>query len=516
MTGDAFATSYDEVPYDGGALPHTHVARLEAIGRLFGAHPAPARECRVLEVACGIGSNLNTMAYTLPGSSFVGIDLSGRQVELARQAATDLGLANIEYRQLDIMDAGPDLGQFDYVIAYGVYSWVPPAVQARILDLCRERLRPDGLAFVSYNVYPGWHFRGAVREMLLYHTRRFVETVERAEQARAFLEFMATSVGAMTETRPHVAPLAAALAYEQRVVTERPDFYLVHEHLEDNNEPLYFREFARRVGAAGMQYLGDAHVTTMLASGLPADITRVMGTVPMGEEFEQYRDFLVNRAFRESILCHTDVPVRRALEPDGLAGLFIRTESQLVEPGDDRFDEGVAKVRTPNGSVLTLEAPEAMAAMALMMARAPHGVAYEELVAAATEAAPQDPTAAAAAVARTMLLSYGLDAVETWSIEPDFPVEAGTRPVGFGPARREASSSGSVTNAWHERVQLDVPARAVLIALDGTRSRTELRAILEQAMKADPARAKLPPPDIEASLESTLGALGRASLLEQS
>ena len=40
---------------------------------------------------------------------------------------------------------GGVLGAFDYILAaWGFYSWVPPEVQAKILEICRENLAAQG------------------------------------------------------------------------------------------------------------------------------------------------------------------------------------------------------------------------------------------------------------------------------------------------------------------------------------------------------------------------------------
>ena len=88
------------------------------------------------------------------------------------------------------MDVGEDFGRFDYVICHGVYSWVPEAVQDRILEICARNLTPDGVAYVSYNTYPGWHARGLARDLMGFHVRRIAAAKARATEARAILEDM--------------------------------------------------------------------------------------------------------------------------------------------------------------------------------------------------------------------------------------------------------------------------------------------------------------------------------------
>ena len=78
------ATSYDELPYDGGSFPLTHPLKLGWIAALHGLTPAPVRTCRVLEIGCGDGSNLLPLAECYPEAQFHGFDLSQRHIDLAR------------------------------------------------------------------------------------------------------------------------------------------------------------------------------------------------------------------------------------------------------------------------------------------------------------------------------------------------------------------------------------------------------------------------------------------------
>src|SRR5262245_22544912 len=124
----AQTTSYDELPYSSRAFPYTHPDRLAVWAVLLGMTPRPVGSCRVLELGCGMGANLMPMAEQLPGSQFLGIDLSTRQIAAGKQIAAELGLTNIDFQALDILELGPSLGEFDYIICHGVYSWVPEPV----------------------------------------------------------------------------------------------------------------------------------------------------------------------------------------------------------------------------------------------------------------------------------------------------------------------------------------------------------------------------------------------------
>ena len=164
-------TSYDEVPYKSFPFPQSHPDRLATVATLFGMTPPPVEHCRVLELGCSSGGNLIPLAEQLPESRLVGIDASQRQIADGQETVRALGLTNIDLQQRDIASVRPEFGEFDYIIAHGVFSWVPNAVQDCILEICARNLAPQGIAYVSYNTYPGWHM-DFVRNRMFRQTLR--------------------------------------------------------------------------------------------------------------------------------------------------------------------------------------------------------------------------------------------------------------------------------------------------------------------------------------------------------
>src|SRR5215208_1269478 len=189
----ATPNTYDEVSYPSYPFPQSHPNRLAVLATLFGMNPAPVEDCRVLEIGCGDGANLIPMALLLPQSRFVGVDLAAHPIAKGQAMTEALGLSNITLQQLDIMNLSSDFGQFDYVIAHGVYSWVPPAVRDKLLAICKANLTPEGVAYISYNTYPGGHLRQMMREMMLFHVRDIQEPDERIRQSRALISSLAQS-----------------------------------------------------------------------------------------------------------------------------------------------------------------------------------------------------------------------------------------------------------------------------------------------------------------------------------
>src|SRR5579862_8159289 len=135
---------YDKFAYPASVYPQTHVERLAAVAALFGLQPAPVRRARVLELGCGDGTNLITMACTLPDSEFLGVDLAIEPIRLGHETIAALGLKNVSLLQMDVLKTPADIGMFDYIIAHGLYSWVPEVVREKILALCRDHLADNG------------------------------------------------------------------------------------------------------------------------------------------------------------------------------------------------------------------------------------------------------------------------------------------------------------------------------------------------------------------------------------
>ena len=183
------ATSYDAVPYDSNPFSQSQLEQLAAIATLFGLAPKLPSQARVLELGCATGGNIIPLAARYPNGVFLGLDLSEKQVSAGREVIKALGLRNIELRHGDITAISKGKQSFDYIICHGVYSWVPQAVQQAILRVCGENLAEQGVAYISYNVYPGWKMREVVRDAMLYHTRNVTDPKQKLEQARAMLNF---------------------------------------------------------------------------------------------------------------------------------------------------------------------------------------------------------------------------------------------------------------------------------------------------------------------------------------
>ncbi len=524
---------YDQVPYPSYSFTQSHPDRLATIATLLGMSPASVRRCRVLELGCASGGNLLPMAQSLPESHFVGVDSSARQIEEGRTAIRKLGLKNVTLEQMDILDVGTGLDQFDYIIAHGVYSWVPPEVRDKMLEICRQHLAPHGVAYISYNIYPGWHILKTIREMLLYHTRQVTDPQQQVAESREFLDFLARWIPNREDS------FAGLLHHSVEFVRERmipkTDAYLLHDELSEVNEPIYFYQFAEHIIRHGLRYMADAQFQTMLASNLPPELAEALRHMVQDTvSLEQYIDFVRNRSFRQSLLCHQNVALSARLKPERLADFYVAS-SAAPESSPVDFESGeVDKFRGSDGAILSTDHPLTKAAMLFLNEIWPQAVSFEALLDAARHrlngAAETGQTGldeAAQMLGLNLVKAYGYSdsLVELHAFAPHFVREVSERPVASPVARLQAQTQngGRVTNLWHQLVHLDEVSYRLLSCLDGSLDRPDLLAMVEEWVAAGALKLKEDDQVVEDEeriermlkelLDSKLGQLARAALL---
>lgn len=472
----AVGTSYDEVPYESHPYPQSHPDRLATIATLFGMKPTPIGRCRVLELGCAAGGNVIPMAASLPDSEFVGIDGSARQIADGQELVDALKLGNIKLRATDFNEIG-DEQPFDYIIAHGVYSWIADPLQEKLLELCGKLLTPNGVAYISYNTFPGWHYRGMIRDMMLYHVDQFTEPPMKATQARALLDFLVSSLQQSNED-----PFPAMLRQNLDLIRRQTDSYLLHDHLEEVNDPVYFYQFVARASRHGMQYLGESDFATMLTNMYPKEVTETLQRVAKDiVRMEQYMDFLRNRTFRQTLLCKSDLVLKRNVTPQDMTSFRIASPVELPEKLDIRsMQPDVFKIGG-SGTTLTTTVPIVKAAFQHLAEIWPHSVPFDRLMAVArsklSSVTIRDQAMVQAevqALGSAILTGYTVRLLELKTHEPEFVTAVSDKPRASDLAREQAKRGGRVTNQRHEIVNLDEFSRRTLQLLDGTRDRNAL------------------------------------------
>jgi methyltransferase-like protein len=413
------------------------------------------------------------MAQGLPGARFVGIELSTRQTAEGQALASELGLANIELRAADLLTVdGDSLGEFDYIVAHGVYSWVPKPVQEKILAVCERHLSPHGVAYINYNTYPGFYRRQYIGEMMRYHTSDIPAPAAVAQEAGELLAFL------YRNTPQQDGVIARLLDEERQRLAPFPLGYLYHEYLSGPMGPCYLHEFMTRAKAHGFQYLDDAAMKVHL-DALPEEVQGVLAQFADDVvQQQQYIDFIRSTMMRSTLLCRRDVPISTRPSPAVVAPLFVRGIAEPQSSAVDVHSEEGVKFRSRFGSA-TVESPRFKAMLMKLLHKRPQALSIPEL-------AGELATAHHLPMAEDELCSMVLYAERVGLLRlhlrrPPSATTVPPRPRASTLARWQASHKEFASNLWHEPIDVQALWKQLIPLLDG---RSDLEGLSEGLLGA--------------------------------
>ncbi len=470
------STTYDETPYESYPYAQTRPESLKAIAHIFGLETPALETARFLELGCASGGNMITHAMHYPKAKFVGIDLSQVQVEMGNKQIQALGLKNMELKAMSITDITKSLGEFDYIICHGVLSWVPEVVRDAIFRVSQENLSKNGIAYISYNTLPGWNMVRTIRDMMMFHSRNFKEINEQVQQSRLLLDFVKDSLEGSN------SPYGEVMSAEAKLLSTQPDHYLRHDHMEDINFQFYFHEFMKDAAKRDLQYLGDASLASMYAGNLPKQISDKLAEVTDIVRSEQYMDFVTNRRFRSTILCHKNVQLKRNITGNSLDGLYfsmkIVPEKALKDVKLDNNDSLEFYYMGNKDNKLNSNAPALKALLYIFNEAVNFAMSPKELVAKIKEKLPNNKLSdeqimieIMSNITRLVFCGYITIATE----KPTFLNKASDMPKISDLARIQLESKqGWVTNEVHDRINLSPLDLFMMRYLDGKHNKDQV------------------------------------------
>ena len=436
---EADSEAYRRTPYPIAVHATTHPDRLAAIATAAGMAPPDPRTARVLEIGAGNALNLLAMAAAMPDARFVATDIVADAIEQGRDWARRAGLDNVELIVADLMDPDALAGEFDYIIAHGLFAWVPAPVGEALLALIGRHLSADGVAFVSYNALPGGYVRIGLREAMLHAVGDAVDPAERMRRGVAALEQVAEAAGDDT-------PVQAAFRYYAKVTAQRSENVLLHDELGGHFRPRYVGEAIAEAAAHGLAFLGDARKLQLRDGFLPDDaaLPDDPDAAIVARAIEQ--DFRDVQAFRSSLFVRREARPARRLDAAALERLWVSSPAHV---------EGERRVGLA-GQNFDIVDPALMAALERIIAAWPARLLVAGL--------------ALDAARRSALFDlFDVGIVTLHAMPAPFSLEPGARPV-TSPLVRVMLEDGLPWAATLNHAALDLKegARDVLLALDGS------------------------------------------------
>lgn len=479
---------YDNIPYDSVPVANAHPYKFAAFARLLGLHPPEPAQARILEVGCAEGGTLIPLARLWPESDCVGLELSPLQVRAGKQMIQALGLSNIRIEQADILQVDQKYGSFDYIIAHGVFSWVPEAVQEKLLCLCRELLSPYGIAYVSYNINPGWRLRGALRDMLLVHTRAENSALAKLQSAYVFCDKLALGLGKAN------TPIANYLRQEIKDIKQARKSYVFHEYLEEVNSPLLFSEFLARARAQQLAYVCDTDFYTLFPESFGVDAEGFLQACPDVQSTEQYIDFLRMRTFRQSLLCHAQHTPNYNIDLSKLDTFALY--SDLYLEGKIKLDtDRPVQFKTTQGVSIAASQPLVKVILQHLQQVYPNAILVSELIEMANTKllaanSPHANASRSAAYGEIFnLLANNIIGVATQAkYFPECAGRVNIRATRFAQLQTERAD-GYLTSCWSQIVGLDDFSTRLLRLLDGSRDIEQITSQLYEEEKKSNKKA---------------------------
>jgi SAM-dependent methyltransferase len=492
--------SYDAVAYPGFAFPHTHPSNLAAMAILHGHCPAPVDHCHVLEIGCGEGANLIPMAYAIRGAQFTGFDIARLPIERGQQRVAELGLANIRLFEGDILNVGRELGEFDYILAHGIYAWVPEPVRNRLMALCAELLASNGVAFLSYNALPGCHMRRIARDAMLFRTEGITNSDERVTCGVEFLQFLHKARGADDA-------YSKLLLGQYEYLSEREPHTTARDELGEFYHPVSFLDFVGHARSRGLDYLCESALPPpgdpAYQPEVQAALEETAGPDPLRQE--QALDYIRARIFRETLLTHAaaDSGSGRILDPNPAhLPRLLFASAAVSSPG-----EAVSSTRftLSSGAHTDIQHPAAVAVLRALETAWPLALSFDELC-QQTAGSAFSPDETGLRLILRLVISQLVE-LRAWNAPAVRMIS--THPRASACARQEGLMHARASSLIHTTVLLENPhLRMLLGLLDGTRDRNALANALHAAFP-DELHAEL-----EQGIESSLQFLARTGVLE--
>ena len=481
------ASTYDEYPYPGSAFWFTHPDHLAVLAEIHGIAAPHPRAARVLELGCGDGANIVSIAASLPGAECVGVDLSASQVRIGNALIQRCGLTNIRIVQGDVIDmaAAPAAwGQFDYIIAHGLYSWVPAAARDAILRIIAQTLAPTGAAMVSYNALPGGHDLAPIRTLVKYHTDPIRQVEGRIRQARSMAEvYLRQLANFDPEGREAFAERLNA------TVNSMSDHLLRHDWLSDNSVPFYFADFIATAQTHGLDFLCNAAPSSQDPDALDEEARTLLLTVPDRVRRAQYYDFFQHTRFRATVLRRAETAVTDTAGPEVYADYAIESRMDSESLSADLPPQLTSIVQDESSERLERERKKFHIVSVGLARHAPAPVhirvVFEEIARDLVAQGLDDGYAATPEGREDMFRAlcgevgwlFGRELVALWKAPPSVATELSERPS-TGPLQRalteQTTHNGFAVSLLHRHLNVTELEKQVLAVLDGTLTQAEL------------------------------------------
>lgn len=249
------------------------------------------------DLGCGNGYTTALLAAANPQGSFIGVDFNPMHVHNAQKRAEEGGVGNVRFLEKSFAELlATELPDAEIIALHGVYSWVNDENRRHIVEFIRRRLKPAGIAYVSYNCLPGLTQVAPLQRLLLAHAGTGGGTLaERIRNALAFAAQLERSEADYFRMNPLAKARLAGFA-------KRDPQYLAHEYFNASWALHYHADVVRDLAAAKLGYAGSATLIDNFDQlVLKPDLEKLVSGAGDRVMAETIKDFARNQSFRRDV-----------------------------------------------------------------------------------------------------------------------------------------------------------------------------------------------------------------------
>ena len=314
-----------DIDYTHGYFRELSPSALRFVSLLGGVQPVDlAKPFVYYELGCGSGHSLLVHAAAQPHAQFIGVDFNPTHIHAALTQAQAAGLTNVtfleksfaELLELAVVDA-------DFVVLHGVWSWISEENRRQITQFIRQRLRPGGHVYISYNCLPGSSQIAPLQRLLLMQRQKGgADTAKQVQDSVAFVRSLEAAGALFFATHPLAKSRLASFA-------KHDPRYLAHEYFNEHWEPAYHADVVKDLGEAKLGYVGAATVIDNFDQFVvTAEVAKVMAQTSDKVMAETLKDYARNQNFRRDVFARG---APRATGPE-LEVLLMNSRFCLLRP----------------------------------------------------------------------------------------------------------------------------------------------------------------------------------------
>jgi SAM-dependent methyltransferase len=286
-----------DVPYPRKFVPQIAPPLLRLVAALNGVATPPEDDFDYCDLGSANGDTLALLAAANPDARFVGVDFNREHIAAAERLVARGRLGNVQLLERDFEALlHDDLPQFDFIVAHGILSWVAPNKRDAVLAFVRDRLKPGGLFYVSYNALPGWAAIEPLRRLMLDHTARTGgTTLDRAREGLDYVQRLADAGAGYFASQPTARSMVGLMR-----AAGLP--YVVHEYFNAHMQPFYSADVATKMSGAGLAFVGQVPLYLNVRElATPPSVKKIADGLAARAPFEMLKDFGNNEMFRSDV-----------------------------------------------------------------------------------------------------------------------------------------------------------------------------------------------------------------------